>query len=99
MNARDDEAMQALSNAGAQCGNCGDEPGDRNCPDCERCRERYVDALRAAGWAPRAEALCEAADKLALELTPERQGAGPGFLLALRLCMRSLRRMADEAVS
>ncbi|MGY5127350.1 hypothetical protein [Streptomyces nigrescens] len=51
----DDQAMQALSDAGAQCGVCGDEPGDRTCPDCERCYQRYVAALRAAGWASRTE--------------------------------------------
>lgn len=67
MNAFDNQAMQALSNAGAQCGNCGDEPGDRNCPDCERCYERYVATLRAAGWAPRAEALHEAAEAFRTE--------------------------------
>jgi len=53
-----------------------------------------VDAILAQH---RAEVLREAADKLALELVPEQQGAGPGFLLALRLAMRSLRRMSDEA--
>ena len=51
----DDAAIQDLSNQGAQCGQCGDQPGDRICPDCERCRGWYVAALRAAGWAPRAE--------------------------------------------
>lgn len=45
----------------------------------------------------RAEVLREAADKLALEMTPESSGAGPGFLLAIRLCVRALRRMSDEA--
>lgn len=44
-----------------------------------------------------AKVLAEAADKLALELTPGQPGAGPGFLLALRLSVRALRRMADEA--
>jgi hypothetical protein len=51
----DDAAIQVLSNEGAQCGDCGDQPGDRICPDCERCRGWYVAALRKAGWAPRAE--------------------------------------------
>ena len=51
----DDAAIQALSNEGAQCGNCGSEPGDRTCPDCERCRRWYVAALRKAGWAPASE--------------------------------------------
>jgi RecB family exonuclease len=51
----DDQAIQVLSIEGAMCGVCGDEPGDRNCPDCERCRRDYLTALRKAGWAPRAE--------------------------------------------
>lgn len=51
----DDQAVQILSNEGAQCGACGDEPGDRTCPDCEKCRAGYVAALRAGGWAPRVE--------------------------------------------
>ena len=51
----DDAAIQVLSNEGAQCGVCGDQPGDRICPDCERCRGWYVAALRKAGWAPRSE--------------------------------------------
>lgn len=54
-NPLDDQAIQILSNEGAQCGVCGDQPGDRTCPDCEKCRHRYVAALRAAGWAPRSE--------------------------------------------
>jgi hypothetical protein len=66
MNARDNKAMQALSDAGAVCGNCGDEPGDRTCPDCERWYQQYADALRAAGWAPRTEVLAEAIDALHL---------------------------------
>ncbi|MET7713739.1 hypothetical protein [Streptomyces sp. NPDC005407] len=59
MSAYDDQAKQALSVAGAMCGDCGDEPGDRKCPDCERCLGWYVDALRKAGWAPRAEVIEE----------------------------------------
>jgi hypothetical protein len=51
----DDHAIQILSNEGAQCGDCGDQPGDRICPDCERCRGWYVAALRKAGWAPQPE--------------------------------------------
>lgn len=35
----------ALSAAGAFCGQCGFEPGDRGCPDCERCWSSYADAL------------------------------------------------------
>ena len=53
----DGHAIQILSDAGAQCGNCGDEPGDRTCPDCEKCRTRYVAALREAGWGPQDETL------------------------------------------
>lgn len=64
MSAFDEAAKQALSDAGAQCGDCGDQPGDRICPDCERCYGWYVAALRKAGWVPRAEVLNEAADEL-----------------------------------
>jgi hypothetical protein len=51
----DDIAKQALSEQGAMCGACGDEPGDRKCRDCERCLTWYVAALRKAGWAPTGE--------------------------------------------
>ncbi|WP_405769170.1 hypothetical protein OG539_32545 [Actinacidiphila glaucinigra] len=51
----DDIAAQALSDAGAFCGQCGFEPGDRGCPDCERVWANYVAVLRATDWAPRAE--------------------------------------------
>ena len=47
----------------------------------------------------RAEVLAEAADKLVLELAPEQPGAGPGFLLALRLAVQAIRRMADDAAT
>ena len=57
MSAADEAAIQALSVAGAFCGECGFEPGDRGCPDCERTWTWYVDALRAAGWAPRDEVI------------------------------------------
>ena len=89
--ARDDQAMQALSTAGAQCGSCGDEPGDRRCPDCERCYKRYVKALRAAGWAPRAEVLREAADEI--NDLPQDYECDPGRGDAAEL----LRRKANEA--
>lgn len=61
-NESDERAIQALSNAGAFCGDCGFEPGDRGCPDCERSWASYVKELREAGWAPREEVLQEAAD-------------------------------------
>ncbi len=51
----DNQAIQILSNEGAQCGDCGDQPGDRICPACERGRGWYVAALRKAGWAPTGE--------------------------------------------
>lgn len=51
----DDQAIQALSDEGAMCGDCGDQPGDRTCPECERHRRRYVAALRKAGWIPAGE--------------------------------------------
>lgn len=63
LSAEDDTAVQVLSNAGAQCGDCGDQPGDRICPNCESCRSQYVADLRAAGWAPTGEALRELADR------------------------------------
>lgn len=63
LSAEDDIAVQVLSNAGAQCGDCGDQPGERICPNCESCRSQYVADLRAAGWAPTGEALRELADR------------------------------------
>lgn len=40
------QIADALSNAGAFCGNCGFEPGDRGeCADCESCWSSYADAL------------------------------------------------------
>lgn len=53
----DDSAVRVLSTSGAMCGVCGDEPGDRNCQDCERVRRGYIADLRAAGWAPLNEAI------------------------------------------
>lgn len=41
-----EEIKNALSRAGAFCGDCGFEPGDRGqCPDCERCLDGYARAL------------------------------------------------------
>ncbi|MFE9003182.1 hypothetical protein ACFYOY_13720 [Streptomyces sp. NPDC007875] len=40
-----DQITTALSKAGAFCGTCGFEPGDRGCPDCERCYSDYAAAL------------------------------------------------------
>ena len=71
-NPLDDAALQALSDAGAMCGVCGDEPGDRTCPDCERCRHRYVTALRAAGWAPSTE-IQQQIDKATTQLAAIKQ--------------------------
>lgn len=55
----DDLAVQVLSDEGAQCGDCSDQPGDRICPACEKCRRDYVLALRAAGWGPTAALIAE----------------------------------------
>jgi hypothetical protein len=64
----DDElAVQVLSDAGAMCGVCGDEPGDRNCEDCERVRRGYIADLRASGWRP-ATALAATVQRLKAEL-------------------------------
>ncbi|MEU1443064.1 hypothetical protein [Streptomyces mirabilis] len=70
-----DRAVQILSNEGAQCGDCGDEPGDRICPDCEKCRARYVTALRAAGWAPQDEGLAGEVRRLRAEVERWRRTA------------------------
>lgn len=41
-----EQIKNALSGAGAFCGVCGFEPGDRGkCPDCERCWGQYADVL------------------------------------------------------
>lgn len=40
-----EQIKQALSDAGAFCGECGFEPGDRGCDDCERCYTSYAKAL------------------------------------------------------
>lgn len=63
----DDIAVQVLSNEGAQCGTCGEEPGDRTCRACESSRARYIAALRAVGWAPCSE-LQEQLDQARTEL-------------------------------
>jgi hypothetical protein len=68
----DDLAIQVLSNEGAQCGTCGAEPGDRTCSYCEKARARYIAALRAAGWAPRAE-LQKQLDRVTRELGAIKQ--------------------------
>lgn len=75
----DDQAAQILSNEGAQCGSCGDEPGDRACPDCEKARAGYVAALRAAGWGPKAEreAVAPEADTLPAWLAQRFDPRGP----------------------
>ena len=43
-----EQLIQDFSDAGAMCGDCGDEPGDRNCPHCEKVRGWYADAARHA---------------------------------------------------
>lgn len=94
MSARDERLKQALSGAGAMCGSCGDEPGDRTCPDCERARGRYVEAARAAGWAPRAEVLRQVAD---LWMERSTTATVPRERMDLRYRAAELREMADEA--
>jgi hypothetical protein len=42
-----DEIKAALSEAGAFCGECGFEPGDTGCPDCQRCHDMYATAVLA----------------------------------------------------
>jgi hypothetical protein len=71
----DDRAVQVLSQAGAMCGVCGDEPGDRKCPDCESCRRDYLECLYGeAGWGPRAALLAEV-EHLKAELASAREDA------------------------
>jgi hypothetical protein len=88
----DDIAMQALSDKGAMCGDCGDQPGDRICPDCERCRRWYVAALRDAGWAPRTETLNYAATEA------ENFASGPIEEIALGAFANDLRRKARRGL-
>lgn len=40
-----EQIKTVLSDAGAFCGECGFQPGDRGCPDCERCWDSYTTAL------------------------------------------------------
>lgn len=100
--AGDDVAMQTLSDAGAQCGICGDQPGDRICPDCERCYEEYVKALRRAGWTSRAEVLREAAATAESlrqfnHAIGARKSAQVSENVGILRVADELRRMADEA--
>ncbi|WP_392838670.1 hypothetical protein [Streptomyces sp. LN500] len=96
----DDKAMQALSDAGAQCGVCGDQPGDRICPDCERCYRSYVAALRAAGWAPRAEVLNEASEVAVSAARACGDSETGQYAASVAAGIgKELRRMADEAAT
>jgi hypothetical protein len=71
----DDRAVQVLSQAGAMCGVCGDEPGDRKCPDCESCRRDYLECLyEEAGWGPTAALLAEV-ERLKAALASAREDA------------------------
>lgn len=90
----DDFAVQILSDEGAQCGDCGDQPGDRICPDCEKCRHRYVLALRAAGWGP-ATALIAEVQRLDGESTELKSRRGIELTYRAELGM-ALRHLAAE---
>ncbi|MGW7087615.1 hypothetical protein ACWGH2_29520 [Streptomyces sp. NPDC054871] len=63
-----EQIKQALSDAGAFCGECGFEPGERGCQDCETCWKRYADGLlpilRAAVAAELAKQRDEIADDI-----------------------------------
>ncbi|MFH9236112.1 hypothetical protein [Streptomyces globisporus] len=97
MKAPDQTAIQALSDAGAFCGVCGFQPGDRGCPDCERCWAAYTKALRAAGWAPASEVLAQAIT--AVEDREQRRAASGrdalGWESARDVLTRLLRKAAD----
>lgn len=81
--------MQAFSDAGAICGDCGAQPGDRDCPDCERARGWYADAALAirdrqveqlaagrATWKAKAEEIEADRDRLRAELGQARGTTG-----------------------
>ena len=52
-----EQIKTVLSDAGAFCGDCSFEPGDRGkCTDCERCYDGYANALMPIVEALRAEA-------------------------------------------
>lgn len=82
----DDRAVQVLSQAGAMCGVCGDEPGDRKCPDCESCRRDYLECLYGeAGWGPTAALLAEV-ERLKAELAGVRKELDEYEVMAPQQC-------------
>jgi hypothetical protein len=90
----DDRAVQVLSQAGAMCGVCGDEPGDRKCPDCESCRRDYLECLyEEAGWGPRAALLAEV-ERLKAELA-KYVGQEPTVAEEMAYLSRSVQAVAD----
>lgn len=94
----DDHAIQILSNEGAQCGDCGDQPGDRICPNCERCRGWYVAALRKAGWAPQPEhdALLAEVRRLRARIAEHERPSTEAERNALRQSFTALISQAEE---
>lgn len=62
--------------------------GGSHSPDRSNAASARIDAFRA-------EVLAEAADRLALALTPDGPSL-PGYPLAVRSAVRELRGMADE---
>lgn len=93
-----DLAVQILSDEGAQCGDCGDQPGDRICPACEKCRRNYVLALRAAGWGPTG-ALIGEVQRLHAELA-KYVGAEPTIaeeMTYLSRCLNDVHAVCDGA--
>jgi hypothetical protein len=90
----DDHAVQVLSQAGAMCGVCGDEPGDRKCPDCESCRRDYLECLyQEAGWGPTAAMRAEV-QRLKAELEREREN-----YKAYRIGTEGAKRMLADRVN
>lgn len=99
MTTHDETAKQALSVAGAMCGDCGDEPGDRKCPDCQRFLGQYVNALRKAGWAPRTEVMNEAAEVAVRAARSQGESETGQYAASVAAGIgKELRRLADAAV-
>ncbi|GGZ84185.1 hypothetical protein [Streptomyces rubiginosohelvolus] len=95
--ASNETAILALSTAGAFCGECGFEPGDRGCPDCERTWAGYVKALRAAGWAPASEVLAQAIT--AVEDREQRRAASGRDALGWESARDVLTRLLRKAAA
>lgn len=70
-----EQMTQALSDAGAFCGECGFEPGDKGCPDCrshwERCIEKLLPVVREVVAADARRALEDVGNEVACIAVPD----------------------------